>query len=43
MKQSKYKRGLTKQMVLDLGEKATTFDPNGYRKEFIELVKNWND
>ena len=38
MKQSKYKRGLTKQMVL-----ATTFDPNGYRKEFIELVKNWND
>jgi Ca-activated chloride channel family protein len=43
MKQSKYKGGLTKQMVLDLGEKATTFDPNGYRKEFIELVKNWND
>jgi len=42
MKQSVYKGALTKQMVLDLGEEATTFDPNGYRKEFLELVTNWN-
>lgn len=42
MKQSEYKGTLTKQMVLDLGKDAITFDPNGYRKEFIELVTNWN-
>jgi Ca-activated chloride channel homolog len=41
MKQSEYKGTLSKQQVLDLGEGALTFDPNGYRKEFIELVKNW--
>jgi len=43
MKQSDYKGTLTKRMVLDLGKNATTFDPNGYRKEFIELVTNWDD
>lgn len=42
MKQSQYKGSLTKQMVLDLGKNATTFDPYGYRKEFMELVTNWN-
>ena len=41
MKQSEYKGTLTKQMVLDLGKGAIIFDPNGYRKEFIELVTNW--
>lgn len=42
MKQSQYKGSLNKQMVLDLGKNALTFDPNGYRKEFIDLVTNWN-
>lgn len=43
MKQSEYKGTLTKQMVLDLGREAKSFDPNGYRKEFIELVTDWNN
>jgi Ca-activated chloride channel family protein len=38
MKQSKYKSDATKEMVLDLGTKATTFDPNGFRKEFLKLI-----
>jgi len=42
MKESKYKGSLTKQMVLDLGTNAVTFDPNDYRDEFIELVSNLN-
>ncbi len=42
MKQSEYKGILTKQAVLELAKGATSFDPNGYRKEFIELVTNWN-
>jgi Ca-activated chloride channel homolog len=41
MKQSAYKGSLTKQMVLDLGDSSMRFDPNGYRSEFINLVKNW--
>lgn len=43
MKQSQYKGTLTKQMVLDLGRGAVSFDPNGYRKEFIDLVTNWKN
>jgi len=42
MKQSDYKGNASKQMVLDLGQNAKTFDPYGYRNEFINLVKNWN-
>jgi Ca-activated chloride channel family protein len=42
MKQSAYKGTLSKQMVLDLGKGALTFDPNGYRKEYIDLVTKWN-
>jgi Ca-activated chloride channel homolog len=41
MKQSVYKGSLTKQMVLDLGGASMSFDPNGYRADFINLVKNW--
>ncbi len=41
MKQSQYKGTLTKEMILDLGKNAITFDPYGYRKEFIEIVTNW--
>lgn len=42
MKQSEYKGNLTKQTVLELAHGAASFDPNGYRKEFVELVTNWN-
>jgi Ca-activated chloride channel family protein len=40
MKQSEYKGNATKSMVLDLGRNAVSFDPNGFRSEFLELVKN---
>jgi Ca-activated chloride channel homolog len=40
MKESKYKGTLTRQMVIDLSSKALIFDPNGYRKEFVDLLKN---
>ena len=40
MKQSEYKGNASKSMVLDLGKNAVTFDPNGFRTEFLELVKN---
>ena len=42
MKESEYKGTLTKQLVLDLAKNATTFDPYGYRKDFVELVTGWN-
>jgi Ca-activated chloride channel family protein len=40
LKQSEYKGTLTEQQVIDLGKGASSFDPNGYRKEFVELVEN---
>lgn len=40
MKQSAYKGSLTKNMVVKMAEGAVTFDPFGYRKEFINLVKS---
>jgi Ca-activated chloride channel family protein len=43
MKQSEYKGTASKQMIIELGENATSFDPHGYRKEFIDLVKNWDE
>ncbi len=43
MKQSEHKGNLTRQMVLDLGKNAISYDPNGYRREFIELVTNWRE
>jgi Ca-activated chloride channel family protein len=42
MKQSVYKGTLSKQLVLNLGDIDYAFDPNGYRSEFIEMVKDWN-
>jgi len=41
-KQSKYKGNASKSMVLDLGKNAVSFDPYGFRAEFLELVKNVN-
>ena len=43
MKQSEYKGTISKQMVLDLGANSTVFDPFEYRKEFLNLVSNWNE
>lgn len=43
MKQSEYQGNVSKQMVLDLGGNAISFDPNGYRAKFLELVGNWNE
>lgn len=42
LKDSEYKGNISKQMVLNLANSATTFDPNGFRKEFTELVNSWN-
>jgi Ca-activated chloride channel family protein len=41
MNNSEFKGTVTKSMVLELGEGAKSFDPFGYRQEFIDLVKNW--
>ncbi|NQU33502.1 MAG: VWA domain-containing protein [Bacteroidetes bacterium] len=43
MKQSEYKGTASKQLVLELGNSSTTFDPNDYRKEFIDLITNWTE
>ena len=40
MKQSEYKGNASKSMVLDLGGNAVSFDPNGFRAEFLESVNN---
>jgi Ca-activated chloride channel family protein len=41
IKNSEFKGAVSKSMVLGLGEGAKSFDPFGYRQEFIDLVKNW--
>jgi len=43
LKHSTYKGTAKKQMVLDLGSSAKTFDPNGYRAKFIDIVKSWKE
>lgn len=43
MKQSEYKGEVSKEMVLKLGRNATGFDSHDYKKEFLELVENWNE
>ncbi len=43
LKHSKYKGTVSKQMVLSLGQNAFTFDPNGYRSEFISLVNMFTE
>lgn len=40
LKESEYKGTLTKQQIVDLASGASTFDPNDYRKEFVDLVGN---
>ena len=41
LKNSKYKGTASKEMVLNLGQDAYNFDPNGYRREFLSLVTMW--
>ena len=43
MKKSEYQGTVSKQMVLELGQAATSFDPFGYREEFLELVGYWDE
>ncbi|MBC3759895.1 VWA domain-containing protein [Hyunsoonleella sp. SJ7] len=43
MKDSEYKGAITKEIVLDLANASTSFDPHGFRKEFIRLVESWQD
>jgi Ca-activated chloride channel family protein len=42
LKESGYKGTATTQMIINLANSALTFDPNGYRKEFIALAKKAN-
>lgn len=41
LKNSKYKGTASKEMVLNIGQDAYNFDPNGYRREFLSLVTIW--
>ena len=41
LKQSAYKGTASKQMVLDLGANAKSFDPNGYKSQFYGIVNKW--
>lgn len=41
MKNSEYKGTVSKKMVIDLAKGALSFDPNGYRSEYVDLLKNW--
>ncbi|TKG94404.1 DUF3520 domain-containing protein [Puteibacter caeruleilacunae] len=43
MKESEYKGTVTKQMVLNLAKNSQTYDPHNYRKEFIEMIKAWEE
>lgn len=42
-KQSEYKGTSSKQLVLELLNNTTSYDPFGYRQEFSNLVSNWNE
>jgi len=43
MKNSNFKANVSKQMILDFANSALSFDPNGYRKEFVDLLNNFNE
>jgi len=42
-KEFAYKGTLTKQTILNLGDNAISFDPHGYRQEYLDLIKNINN
>jgi Ca-activated chloride channel family protein len=39
LRDSKYKGNATLDMVSELASKGLAFDPFGYRKQYVELVK----
>jgi Ca-activated chloride channel family protein len=39
LRDSPYKRGITLDGVVELAQEGRGSDPNGYRAEFIELVR----
>jgi Ca-activated chloride channel family protein len=41
LRSSAYAGTANKDMVLKLAEGARKFDPNGYREEYVDLVKRW--
>jgi Ca-activated chloride channel family protein len=43
MKESAFKGNVEKDLILGLAENAVTFDPFGYRAEFVKLVKKWRE
>jgi len=42
MKDSEYKGSVSKEMLVELAVNSTSSDPNGYKREFISLLKNSN-
>ena len=42
MKDSEYKGSVSKGMLVELAVNSTSSDPNGYKREFISLLKNSN-
>lgn len=41
LKHSEFKGSASAQMVLNLGNGAVDFDPNGYRAQFLQIVNKW--
>lgn len=41
LRESEFAGTANKAMVLTYAENAKTFDPNGYRKQFVEIVNKW--
>ncbi len=39
LKDSEFKGDASKSLVIELAEEAITYDPNGYRSEFVNIVK----
>ena len=41
LRESKFAGTANKDMVLTYAQNAKTFDPNGYRKQFVDIVNKW--
>ncbi|MCI2083023.1 MAG: DUF3520 domain-containing protein [Bacteroidales bacterium] len=42
LRNSEYKGSANYEMIMGLGSSAHTFDPNGYREGFLDLVERWH-
>lgn len=40
-RESEYIGDVDKEMVYDLASRATGFDPNGFREEFLDIIEDW--